>query len=251
MGKFYLAKKYLNRALQELPADHHSLGYLYASLSEVAKATNDDDGYISYAEKGRIAFEQRMDWSNFTKVAQLHNLIGEIDRRRGNLNSALRSYYRALSFFRKAGTHSHPRKATIYENVSIVYEAQHRYLESLNTRQEALAIRQNCLPQFHCELGSSYYDIGVVQYCLEYHNDALESFETSLTIRLMSLPHYHIDIGRSYRYIGLTYEAKGQIRHGISYLQAALKTYKIELPSCHQDIVQVEQDIHRLISKEM
>ena len=251
MGKFYLAKRYLNQALQDLPADHHSRGYLYASLSAVAKATNDDHGYISYAEEARNAFEKRMDWSNFTKVAQLHNITGEINRRKGNFNIALKSYYRGLAFFRKADTHNHPRKATIYENISIVYQKQHRYLEALKTRQEALAIRQNCLPPFHFELGSSYYDIGVVQYCLEWHDDALESFKTSLTIRLMSLPRYHIDMGRSYRYIGLTYEAKGQIHHAIDHLRTALNTYQIELPSGHQDIVQVEQDIHRLKAKQV
>jgi tetratricopeptide (TPR) repeat protein len=245
MGQFDLAEKYLHRSLDETPLNYSSLGYVFVSLSEVAKGKGDNDGYISWAEKARDAFGQFGPSDDLGK-AKFQNLAGEIHRRKGDYNQALKCYYKGLLFFRKANADNNRSKAKLYENISLVYQAQGRYTEALYIEDELFVFRQKILPSAHRDLALSYDSIGLIHRYLGHNNVALKNFEHSLRIKEKSLPSHHPEIGRSNQYISSCARVKEQIATSSDMLAENINFTPVEGANNPRNIVSMEKDIENI-----
>lgn len=248
MGKFELAEKYFSRVLNELPLNDPSRGFLYYSLSAIYERKSVNDISLYWLEQAIEAFK-RNESSDYFNTGQLNNLIGETHRLKGNYNEALESYNRALSIYRSLEIGNDKKIDMIYGNISLIYQAQKKYLEALAIEKECLSSRLKYLPSHHPQLGLSYTNLGIVHSCLGHHDIALEMLQKSLKIKVKALPPHHPDIGMTYQHLGLIYETKNELPIASTYLQTALSIYCQELPLHHPNIIKCEQDIQRLRAK--
>ena len=245
MGKFNLAEQYFTRVLYESPLDDLSRGFLYYSLSVVSQSKSDNENSISWLEKAIESFKRHGTPDCFN-AGQLNNLIGEIHRLNSNYDEALESYNTALSIYGSLTTEKREKMDMIYENISLIYQAQKKYLEALDIEEKCLSSRLEYLPAHHPDLGLSYANLGIVHGCLGHHDLALEMLQKSLKIRVKALPPYHLDIGINYQHIGLIYQIKNESSIALKYFQMALSVFRQELSIHHANIIKCEQDIQRL-----
>ena len=245
MGQPILAKQIYLERLSKLTPKHTSYPYICVSLSSIAEYIGDNDGFISWAKTARDAFEQ-CGASDDVAKAKLWNMKGEINRREGNLNEALKMYFKAFAFFRKANLLDHPNVALVCQNISLAYQQQTRFNEALIFEERKRAICKSLSPDYDKDIAKSYDMTGLIYRSIGGYDLALTYFEESLKIKRTLYSSYHIQIGDTYRYMGSIYEYKTDFLTARSYFQKALSIYKRIFPLTHRDIITTDNDIERL-----
>ncbi|CAF0924225.1 unnamed protein product [Rotaria sordida] len=155
-----------------------------------------------------------------------------IKKKKGDYKRALEYYNKTLSIWKKIFSENDLDIAMCLNNIGCLYENEKKYLEALEYHQKALIIKNFHLPNNHLNL-----------------NLALEHFNLLLKIKSKSLLINHLDIRLTLENIGFINEMKGDFSQAkLFYEKAALIRHHI-LSSTHCDVIQIEQDIKRILMK--
>ncbi|CAF1067051.1 unnamed protein product [Rotaria sordida] len=248
MAKFDAAENHFKCLLRTFSSDHPDLFNCYQALGKIYCEKCDFDQSLEYF---KIALDilYRESILNQIRIAFVHNNIGEVYQKKGDTNQALKSFQQALEIFSKKLGDINENVAWCFNNIGIVYLMEKKYSEALTYLQKAFNLKRQLLPEKHPCLGNTYTNLGNV-YChlhnydlaLNYYQESYEIFQTSLTQK-------HPSIARALKNIGVIHELKGNSLKASIYYNKALNLRQQILHSTHPDLLEIKQDIQRVLSK--
>ena len=94
----------------------------------------------------------------------------------------------------------HPRTATTYNNMALVYNNQGEYEKALEWYEKGLEIDLKTLGPDHPSTASTYFNLGALYYNMKDYKTSLENLELALAIYLKSFGpnHPHISSVKSW-----------------------------------------------------
>lgn len=158
--------------------------------------------------------------STHIDVGASYTSLGLVYSKLGKLRKALRAHERALQIC----TPDSPSKISICcNNIGLVHEERHDYIQAQHSYEQALELQQKHLPEHHPVLGISYGNLGKIQNLIGDHAEALASHEKALHIFQRSLPPNHPYLGITYNNLALVYEKLTDYSQALFYYQKALE----------------------------
>jgi tetratricopeptide (TPR) repeat protein len=248
MAKFDAAENHFKCLLRTFSPDHPDVFDCYQALGKIYCEKCDFDWSLQCFKRALDILNQESDLDQF-RMAFVHNNIGEVYQKKGDTKQALKSFQQALEIFNEKPDDRKENVAWCFNNIGIVYLMEKNYSEALNYLQKAFNLKKELLPEKHPCLGNTYINLGNV-YCdlgdydlaLNYYQESYEIFQTSLTQK-------HPSIARALKNIGVIHELKGDaMKASIYYNQALDLRQQILLPT-HPDLLEIKQDIQRVLSK--
>lgn len=140
---------------------------------------------------------------------------------------------RLISIREKIYGPEHPKIATSYNNIGIVYEDLSDYEKSLIFHGKSLQICEKQLGHDHPNTATSYNNIGHVYYALGNYRRALENYFKALEIREKIFGLGHPSTANSYGSIGTVYDRLGDYKKALEYQFKALKIHEEILGNEH------------------
>ncbi|CAF1407001.1 unnamed protein product [Rotaria sordida] len=134
-------------------------------------------------------------------------------------------------------------------NISCVYENEKKYLEALEYHQKALIIKNFHLSNNHLNLSVTYNNLATIYDCIGQLDLVLEHFNLLLKIKSKSHLINHLDIGLTLENICLINEMKGDFAQAKLFYEKAALIRHHNLSSTHCNVIQIEQDIKRILMK--
>ncbi|CAF2306788.1 unnamed protein product [Rotaria sp. Silwood2] len=248
MSKFHDAEKFYRRLLKELPYDHSNIVDCYYNLGIIMDEKGDYQSSLEWHEKSIKIKKQTLKMNN-PSIGYSYNSIANVYQKKGDYKRALEYYNKTLSIWENVFGENHPDIAMCLNNMGCVYENEKKYSEALECHQKALAIKNFHLPNNHLNLSATHNNLATVYGCIGQLDLALEHFNLSLKIKLKSLPINHQDIALTYKNIGLIYEMKDDFSKAKLFYEKAASIRRHIFSSTHRDIIQIEQDIKRVLMK--
>ena len=137
----------------------------------------------------------------------------------------------------------HPKTATTYNNIGVVYNYQGDYDRALEYYLKALSIRENTLGKEHPVTATSYNNIGVLYYNKSEYDMALEYYFKDLAINKKVHGMVHPDIATSYNNIGVIYDKQGNFQKALEYYFEALTILETVFGAEHSDTAALYNNI--------
>ncbi|CAF1051582.1 unnamed protein product [Adineta ricciae] len=184
-----------------------------------------------------------------SKKASIYHQLGWNKYNQKNYPEAILYYRKALEILEKILQPHHPKLATSYNNIGIVYGQLGDYSNARLSHEKALAIWKRTLLADDPSFGAYHNNIGLMYYNMGDYPNALSSYKKASDIWERSLPKDHPDRAMSYNNIGLSYENMGKYRKARSYYERAIKTVERSLPSNHPWTKQWKIDLERVKAK--
>jgi tetratricopeptide (TPR) repeat protein len=159
---------------------------------------------------------------NHQLVADVYNLLGSVELRKGNHSQSISFYNRSLEIREEIGYHS--SVASTLENLSRVYLNLNQYDESVKLLHKAISIRERL--NDYRNLATAQNDLGNVYSQKGELAEALKHYLNSLKIRReFSL---NAEVARSLTNIGITYRKLNSHKNALKYFEEALSLVSSE-----------------------
>ena len=248
MANFVAAESHFKCLIRTFSPDHPDLFNCYQALGKIYCEKCQFDLSLKCFKIALDILRRESNVDQF-RMAFVYNNIGEVYQKKGDANQALKSFQQALDIFSEKLSDTNENVAWCFNNIGIAYLMEKKYSEALNYLEKAFDIKKQLLPGKHPCLGNTYINLGNV-YCdlgnydlaLNYYYESYEIFQTSLTPK-------HPSIARALKNIGVIYELKGDFSKASIYYNKALDLrQKILLPT-HPDLLEIKQDVQRVLSK--
>ncbi|CAF1279046.1 unnamed protein product [Adineta ricciae] len=123
--------------------------------------------------------------------AHYYHQLGNLKHNQVDYKMAIEYYEKALEIREKSLPSNHPKLATSYSSIGLVYRSMGEYSSALSFLEKALEIYQKTLPSNHPDLATLYHSIGSVYRSVGEYSKALTYFERALNIRQHALPANH------------------------------------------------------------
>ncbi|CAF0918099.1 unnamed protein product [Adineta steineri] len=131
---------------------------------------------------------------------------------------------------------SESEKATYYNNLGYVKDAQGDYGKAIKYYVKALGIEESTLPENHPLLATSYNNIGETYRQMGDYSKSVLFHEKALEIREKTLPANHLDLATSCNNIGTMYHSMGEYLKALSFYEKALRIREKTLSENHPDL---------------
>lgn len=112
--------------------------------------------------------------------------------------------------------------------IGVVYRQQGKLLQSANTLEKVLTIREQLYGAQHNSVASVLNNLGVTYRNLGLYNEAADIYHQALEIRKEILGPDHPDIASLYLNMGVLYLGKLEFGTSIEYLNQALNIYQLD-----------------------
>ncbi|CAF3653738.1 unnamed protein product [Rotaria socialis] len=244
MAHFNYAEKYLCRLLKQISSEHKDTYKCYHALGKVSFEKGEYDTSLIYLFKSLEILQKRQ--SNGSRLAYIHNSIGEVYQKKGKIKEALQSYEKALEIFKQTFADDHENLAWCYNNIGIIYLEEKNFSEALQYLKKALKIKQRILPDGHPCLGNTYNNLGNVHYFRHEYGQALEKYQLSYEIFKKSLTPRHPSIAKALKNIGVVYEVTRDFTEAKMHYEKALHIRKQVFKPEHPDLIEINKDIKRV-----
>ncbi|CAF1297888.1 unnamed protein product [Rotaria sordida] len=191
--------------------------------------------------------------------------LGRVTYSKGDYESSLNWYNKALEIFMQTLNSNNPNIAQIHNAIAADYYAKDDYTNALESYKKALlifteaygedhpnalAVRQKYIPADHPQLDTSYNNIGSIYKCLGQYDQALEYLNLSLEISKKSLHPQHPEIAITLENISLAYERKDEMSEALFYITQAATIFRHSLPPTYSRVIKIEQSIQHISSKQ-
>ena len=164
-----------------------------------------------------------------------HNL-GMIENHKGNYDSSLQWFNKALEMYTKTLKPNGPVVAVTHNSIGEVYLRQGNRKNALESFNRALIIRRQAFGEDNLQVAMCYHNMGNVYQEEKNFNEAFQCHQKALAIRQKHLPADHTDLGSSQNCIGSIYLCLGQLDLALQYYSMALKIYQKSLPADHPNV---------------
>lgn len=177
------------------------------------------------------------------KIAALCSEAGYGNHCLGNYPKALEWDQYALKIHIKVLGQDHPKTATSYSNLAVVYNSQGNYTRALKLNQNALKIHEKALGKEHLDTATTYKNIAGVYYMQENYDKALEWYQKTLEIREKVLGKNHPKTATTYNKIALVYNRQKNYTQALEWYKKALEIREKILGKNHPDTAGTYNDI--------
>jgi len=248
MGKFHAAKNLFKCLLRTLSSDHPDVFNCYQALGKIYCEKQDLDRSLKFFNITLNILSRQTNF-NQIRIAYVHNNIGEVYQKKGDTKRALESFKQALNTFKQKIGEKNEHVAWCYNNIGIVYFMEKKYSKALEYLEKAFNFKKELLPDKHPCLGNTYTNLGNVYCDLGNYDLALNNYQESYDIFQTSISPKHPSIARALKNIGVVHELKGDVFKASIYYNKALDLRQQILLPTHPDLVEIKQDIQRVLDK--
>jgi tetratricopeptide (TPR) repeat protein len=164
-----------------------------------------------------------------------HNL-GMIDNHKGDYDSSLQWFNKALEIYARIMKPDDPVLAVTHNSIGEVHLKKGNRSGALESFNKALMIRKQAFGEDNLQVAMCFHNIGNVYQEEKKFQEAFECHQKALAIRQKHLPADHPDLGSSQNCIGSIYLCLGHLDLALQYYTMALKIYQKSLPAHHPNI---------------
>ncbi|CAF3587027.1 unnamed protein product [Rotaria socialis] len=248
IGKYDDAENYYQYLLRELPLNHEDVHVIFGNLGNVAYLRKDYDRSLEYHLKS-IETKKCLLEPNDQRIADSYNCLGIVYFNRNNYRQAIESYEAALNILKLITNNNQPKIAACLSNIGLVYRTEKNYLKALDYYKNVLEIEKKYLSEDHTDLGQTYHTIGALYWCCGYCEEALKYYNLSLENKKRHLSSKPMSsMAMTLENIGLVHENKNDFQEALKYYEAAAPIYRQTLSATHADVLQIENNISRVLS---
>ena len=165
--------------------------------------------------------------------AIIHNLLGSIYRRLGKYNESIKMHLKAKDILLKLQEINTGNEKDILINLAISYndlgssyEKLRQDKEAYDSKNYALSLRKEILPDNHPDLAKSYNNVGNSLNHLHRSDEAIELIQKSIEIRSKILPSIHPDLAKSYNNLGYAYRHVHEYEKSLECYDKAIEINK-------------------------
>ncbi len=178
-------------------------------------------------EKARAIYQEILDELIGLKIssvndgiATLNNNLAGVAVEQGDLNKAIVAYEIALNIRKNSGESY--KAASIYLNLSRIYQIQRQFQKATNYSQQALRIYKDAQDLY--KSGEAYYQLGEIALKQRQYKEAINFSKTALNI----YKNYGgLDkVAAAYHQLGSVKYLQGQFAEASNYYKEALKIYE-------------------------
>ncbi|CAB4027805.1 Nephrocystin-3, partial [Paramuricea clavata] len=190
---------------------------------------------LDYYERA-LEIEKGILGPNHYKVANSYGNLGNVDRRKGEINKAMDYYQRMLEIEKQQLGPNHFRVAWTYsllggtclengevEKAKAYFQQEHEIITGQFGPNHQYAANS------YCRLSDVYYREGDLEKAKDYDERALE-------IRKEQLGPNHVDVATSYIGLGDVHYKKDDLEKATDYYERALEIRKEQLGANHVDV---------------
>lgn len=170
---------------------------------------------------------------NQKMLAHLNNQFGYIANQKGDRQTAMMYYTKALEIQREYLSPNDLDLATTYTNIGSVHDSEFQHSTALSFYKKALEIKQKSLPYDSPSLGITYNNIGLAYDSLGDYPTAAFYCQKTLDIQLKSLPSNHPSLATTYNNIGKVHRSMEDYPTALSFYQKACEIFQKSLPPNH------------------
>lgn len=208
-----LSKSEKNEALllEDFAADCHN-------HFEICKLRFDNDSATYWIERRAKIDPTNIDW-----LLEAGTYIEEY----------VADYPKAMDYFNRAltqamiqYTENHPKVASIYNDIGLIFKHQGNYEQALENYTKALNIKRTIYEENDPDLAITYNNIGLLNIAQGDYAGALENLERTLKIFLNAYGKDHTDVANTYNNLGSVYESLGKYAIALENYEKAMNIWR-------------------------
>ncbi len=165
-----------------------------------------------------------------------YNQIGLAYDNKGEHDTAISYYKKALKIDIKELGPEHSNVATSYSNIGMAHSSKHEFDKAIEYFKKALKIDKNIYGESDSKATAYYNNLGGAYEKKGEFDKAIEYYKKALKIDLAVLGAEHPKIATLYNNLGLSYSGKGDFDRALSYYQRALKINLAKLGAEHPKV---------------
>jgi tetratricopeptide (TPR) repeat protein len=193
------------------------LSQMAMALSELAQY----DYALDILNSTRTLLQDTVGAKN-SSLATNSNNIGEVNRKKGDYNSAITHFETAIALYSGTLGPYHPNVATTLNNIGETYRQKGDLDSALEYFNKSLAIRQNNFGTKHASIATSYNNIGGVYANREVFDKAIEFYQKALEIRTELLGNNHPSVATTFNNLGAALSQSGNDTAAMPYFEKSL-----------------------------
>jgi len=159
------------------------------------------------------------------KVGIYLNNLGDVERKRGNYQNALKIYQRGLTAIELTLGHTHSEAGEILHNMGLVYHQLENYSEAIKFFESALKIVRKEFGDQHYKVGMFTNSMGMSKAMKNEYQTAYEDLKKALAILISCLGEDHVEVADCYAYLGDVCMKLHVENRGSKKIQEATKYY--------------------------
>ncbi|CAF1102198.1 unnamed protein product [Didymodactylos carnosus] len=220
--------------------ENNQRAIIYFSLGDAYVSVGDVDRALRYLEESRLYYDLLN--NNYVRSASAYISQQQYDLARDNYTQAI-ELYRQLE-------HQELNIACCLNGLGDVYadSSTKDYGKAANYYKEAYDIRKKLLTDLHPEIAMSFYNMGRLCYLRGDDNHAAKYLYEALKRKEKIFLPYHQSIACNLHCMGKVYHRQGDYIRASTCLYRALECYTQTLGSNHPDVLNLGNDIGKVIS---
>jgi len=176
-------------------------------------------------------------------IAGCYQALGMVADDKGECESSLKWYNKALDMLMKTVGSDHPNIATIHNCIANVHQTKGDYALARESYKKALIIRIKVYGQDHPDVGMCLNNMAIVYQEEKKYSKALEVYQAALIIFEKHLPSEHPHLGRLHSNIGSLNRRLGNYDKAVEHYNRDLNISRKSLPPEHPDIARTLENI--------
>ena len=166
----------------------------------------------------------RLDKEDPLQLGVIYDLIGQVEKDRGNFDKAITYFKKAQELKGKVQNEEHPDMIGLLNNIGIVYRRMMQYDKALEYYGASLELRKKTLGENHLQVSHSYNNIGYVLFNKKNFEEGMAIHRKALAIRQSLLGDDHYYTLQSIEQIGLCYGGLRQFDEAEKYFTRTLNS---------------------------
>ena len=179
-------------------------------------------------------------------IAGCYQALGTVADDKGEFESSLKWYNKALEIVTKSLGPNHPDMATIHNSIGIVCRQKSDYGAARESCKKALTIRVKAYGQDHPLVAACLNNMASIYQEEKKYSKALEVYQGALMILEKHLPAEHPHLGRLHNNIGILHRSLGNYDKALEHYNCDLDISRKSLPPDHPDIARTYENIGAL-----
>ena len=227
-------KKALNIFVMHFEEDDSFLGETYYDFGLIYQ---NQDKWSLALKNYQIALKKyQMDEDSWTQQAELHNNIGHIHCRLGDLNSAVESYEKSLEICKKHFGQENVKVALNYNNIGGLYYEKKEFEQASKFYDQALEILKKHQNDNSFYAAGVHFNRGNALTKLAKHELALSDYLKALKLKSKVKVKEDISLLDIIKAVGIAYSELGNCDQALKFHKKALKL-AIGSPECSNNDV--------------